>query len=119
MNTDTVGKKKKHRKKQGFDGSCKWQLMASGLKCIFIKCDIQQSQHQAARLVDRRVLMTNQRLSGSVPLVQLFVPELGGRFQVASYTEDDSDTVLQPVVKKHYRKTSTSPALEQVQHIRL
>lgn len=79
MNTDTV-------QKQGFDSSCKWQLMASGLKCIFIKCDTQQSQHQAAWLVDRRVLMTNQCSPGSVPLVQLFVPDLGGRFQVASYT---------------------------------
>jgi len=46
-------------------------------------------------------------------VAQSFVPDLGGRFQVASYTEDDSDTVLQLVVKntienKHLYSSGTS-----------
>ncbi len=84
--------------------SWKRQLVASGLKHIFIKCDIQPRQRQAVRLVDRLVFMTHQRSSGSVPLVWLFVPALGSCFRVASYNEGDYITVFQPVVKKHSRK---------------
>lgn len=90
--------------------SWKRQLMASGLKHIFIKCDIQQRQRQAMRLADRLVFMTHQCSSGSVPLVWLFVPALGRCFRVASYNEGDYITVFQPVVKKHKHLYSSGPS---------